>query len=73
MDRLVNYPKINGISGLRITNYDTGAKDIYIQASISPGIIIFGILFSFGVGCLSGFFPAKGAAKLKPVEALRYE
>jgi len=44
----------------------------YIEASITPGIILFGILFSIGVGCLSGFFPARSAAKLKPVEALRY-
>ncbi|MDO8424870.1 MAG: ABC transporter permease [bacterium] len=43
----------------------------YIQASITPGIVLFGLLFSFGVGCLSGFFPAQSAAKLKPVEALR--
>ena len=46
----------------------------YIEASVTPGIIVFGLLFSFGVGCLSGFFPARSAAKLKPVEALkRYE
>lgn len=44
---------------------------LYIEASVTPGIIIFGLLFSFGVGCLSGFFPARSAAKLKPVEALR--
>ena len=43
----------------------------YIEASVSPGIVLFGLLFSFGVGCLSGFFPARSAAKLKPVEALR--
>ncbi|OGI47034.1 hypothetical protein A2121_02630 [Candidatus Nomurabacteria bacterium GWB1_40_6] len=43
----------------------------YIEASVTPGIILFGLLFSFGVGCLSGFFPARQAAKLKPVEALR--
>ncbi len=45
----------------------------YIKASISPFLIIFGLLFSFGVGCLSGYFPSKKAASLKPVEALRYE
>jgi len=45
----------------------------YIQASITPGIISFGLLFSFGVGCFSGFLPSRSAAKLKPVEALRYE
>lgn len=43
----------------------------YFTASITPGLIIFGLFFSFAVGCLAGFFPAKAAAKLKPVEALR--
>ncbi len=43
----------------------------YFAASITPGLIIFGLSFSFIVGCLSGFFPARQAAKLKPVEALR--
>ncbi len=43
----------------------------YITASVSPGLIIFSLVFSFLVGCLSGFFPARRAANLKPVEALR--
>jgi len=43
----------------------------YITASVTPGLIIFGLVFSFFVGCLSGIFPARKAAKLKPVEALR--
>jgi len=43
----------------------------YFSASITPGLIIFGLLFSFLVGGLAGFFPARRAAKLKPVEALR--
>ncbi|PIP24225.1 MAG: hypothetical protein COS25_01170 [Candidatus Nealsonbacteria bacterium CG02_land_8_20_14_3_00_37_10] len=43
----------------------------YFSASITPGLIIFGLTFSFLVGCLAGFFPARQAAKLKPVEALR--
>jgi len=43
----------------------------YFSASITPGLIIFGLLFSFFVGGLAGFFPARRAAKLKPVEALR--
>jgi putative ABC transport system permease protein len=43
----------------------------YFSASVTPGLIIFGLVFSFGVGCFAGFFPARQAAKLKPVEALR--
>lgn len=43
----------------------------YFSASITPGLIIFGVAFSFLVGCLSGFFPARRAASLRPVEALR--
>lgn len=43
----------------------------YFSASITPGLIIFGLVFSFLVGCLAGFFPARRAAKLRPVEALR--
>ena len=45
----------------------------YLEAAISPFLVIFGFLFSFLIGCLSGFFPAQKAAKLNPVDALRYE
>jgi putative ABC transport system permease protein len=45
----------------------------YLEAHISLWLILFGLAFSFVVGCLSGFLPAKQAAKLEPVDALRYE
>lgn len=44
---------------------------IYFSASVTPGLIAFGLVFSFIVGCLAGFIPACQAAKLRPVEALR--
>ena len=44
----------------------------YISASVGPGLIAFGLVFSVAVGCLAGFFPARRAAKLKPVDALRH-
>jgi len=43
----------------------------YFTTTIAPWMIVFALAFSFSVGCLAGFFPAKQAAKLKPVEALR--
>jgi putative ABC transport system permease protein len=45
----------------------------YLKADVSPGLILFSLTFAFLVGCISGFFPARTASKLKPVDALRYE
>lgn len=55
-----------------IEMYGQANPMFYISASVTPGLIIFGLVFSLIVGCLSGFFPAKRAARLKPVEALRH-
>jgi putative ABC transport system permease protein len=44
-----------------------------LEASITPQLILFGLTFSFLVGCIAGYLPAKSASKLNPVEALRYE
>jgi len=40
---------------------------------IKPDLIFIAIGFSFIIGALSGVFPARRAARLQPVEALRYE
>jgi len=63
-----------GIGLARVVElYGTAAGFGMLQASITPELILFAAGFSFGLGCLSGLLPARAAAKLKPVEALRYE
>ncbi|MEM4554672.1 MAG: ABC transporter permease [Candidatus Anstonellaceae archaeon] len=44
-----------------------------LPATFNITIPLFGILFAFAVGVVSGLLPAIRAARLNPVEALRYE
>jgi putative ABC transport system permease protein len=38
-----------------------------------PGIVVIAVLFSAGVGVAFGYFPARRAARMDPIEALRHE
>lgn len=40
---------------------------------ISPAIILISVMFSVGIGVFFGFYPARKASQLNPIDALRYE
>lgn len=57
-----------GYGGCRLLSILTG-----INTSISPLVIMIAFAFSLSIGIIFGFLPARKAAGLKPVDALRFE
>jgi putative ABC transport system permease protein len=50
-----------------------GMGRIFGTTAITPQLLIFALVFSLIIGMIAGLVPAFNAARLKPVDALRYE
>ncbi len=72
---------IGGLIGVSIGILFAKVSEIFAQnigltmfkAYIDPYLIIGSLIFAFLIGILSGILPARSAANLDPVKALRYE
>lgn len=66
---------LGGIIGiiLAVTSSVGLARLLKIPFVFNPGIMIIAFLFSAVVGVVFGFFPARKAARMDPIDALRHE
>jgi putative ABC transport system permease protein len=59
--------------GAGISTYVKSVTHMPFESVITPGLMLFAVLYSAGIGLFFGVYPAYRASKMDPVEALRYE
>ena len=59
---------LTGIAAAKIISYAAGWPTL-----LSPAVIVAAFLVSAAIGVFFGFYPARTAARLNPIDALRYE
>ncbi len=66
---------MGGVIGviLGLSGSAAASSALALPFTIEPGIVVIAVLFSAGVGVAFGYFPARRAARLDPIEALRHE
>jgi len=69
---------ISAIGGIIGTLFGIGVASIGmsfagISVVVQPAVVVLAVSFSALVGMFFGLYPARKAAKLDPIEALRYE
>lgn len=69
---LSSFGGLLGIALAMVTSYVLAAR-LEVPFVLDPTTIVVAFLFSSAVGMIFGYFPARKAARLDPIEALRHE
>jgi putative ABC transport system permease protein len=66
---------LGGVAGmlLGVIASTVFSRTLQWPSLISPSAIALAAMFSFGVGIVFGYYPARIASRLDPIEAIRYE